>query len=491
MVSGRRMAVRRVVTIGTKEDQVYDSVAMGQASKPQLLYADASQLPPARRIDPMAAQTATRQPPNATRNRLRPDDRAVHDWYRFVLSFPPHLVRDYACRFGLGAGQVVLDPFCGTGTTLVECKKRGLATVGVESNPMAHFASAVKVDWAVDGSALRGYVETVASAAAHALARQGLDEGRDLPLFVPAATVPNAPCATTLRALPEAQAALLLKNSISPLPLHRTLVLLDAIDEHGSAPMRRFGRLALASALVRRVGNLKFGPEVGVGKVKTDVPVLDAWRQRVHAMAVDLDGLRDRADAPARAIFADARAAGQSLDARSVDAVITSPPYPNEKDYTRTTRLESVILGLLRDKRQLRALKQGMIRSNTRGVYKADTDDREVADHPQITTVADAIEQRRQRLGKTSGFERLYHRVTRLYFGGMARHLASLRPTLKRGAKLAYVVGDQASYLRVMIRTGELLAGLAQTLGYKLVDIDLFRTRPSTAQRGNSYARRW
>jgi hypothetical protein len=24
-------------------------------------------------------------------NRLAPDDRAVHDWYRFILSYPPHL----------------------------------------------------------------------------------------------------------------------------------------------------------------------------------------------------------------------------------------------------------------------------------------------------------------------------------------------------------------------------------------------------------------
>ncbi len=83
-------------------------------------------------------------------------------------------------------------------------------------------------------------------------------------------------------------------------------------------------------------------------------------------------------------------------------------------------------------------------------------------------------------LGKTSGFERLYPRVTQLYFGGMLRHLASLRPALKPGAQLAYVVGDQASYLRVMIRTGKLLANLAQSLNYRVMGIDLFRTRPST-----------
>ena len=63
----------------------------------------------------------------------------------------------------------------------------------------------------------------------------------------------------------------------------------------------------------------------------------------------------------------------------------------------------------------------------------------------------------------------------------MARHFAELRDILRPGAKLAYVVGDQASYLQVMIRTGELLADIAQSLGYELVRIDLFRTRLATA----------
>ena len=52
---------------------------------------------------------------NGTSNKLLPEDRAAHDWYRFVLSYPPHLVRDYLTRFGVQPGQTVLDPFCGTG----------------------------------------------------------------------------------------------------------------------------------------------------------------------------------------------------------------------------------------------------------------------------------------------------------------------------------------------------------------------------------------
>ena len=53
-------------------------------------------------------------------------------------------------------------------------------------------------------------------------------------------------------------------------------------------------------------------------------------------------------------------------------------------------------------------------------------------------------------------------------------------PVLRPGARLAYVVGDQASYLRIMIRTGQILADLAQSLGYRVMGVDLFRTRHST-----------
>jgi hypothetical protein len=114
-------------------------------------------------------------------------------------------------------------------------------------------------------------------------------------------------------------------------------------------------------------------------------------------------------------------------------------------------------------------------------VYVTDKDDEWISDNRKIRKIANEIERRRIEQGKTSGFEKLYARVSKLYFGGMARHLENLKGVLKPGAHLAYVVGDQASYLRVMIRTGQILAEIAEDRGYEVVNIDLFRTRFATA----------
>jgi hypothetical protein len=63
----------------------------------------------------------------------------------------------------------------------------------------------------------------------------------------------------------------------------------------------------------------------------------------------------------------------------------------------------------------------------------------------------------------------------------MKRHFQALQPALKPGAQLAYVVGDQASFFQIMIRTGELLEEIAAEVGYQVQGRDLFRTRVATA----------
>ncbi|NBA84987.1 DNA methyltransferase [Emticicia sp. CRIBPO] len=397
---------------------------------------------------------------NSVINKLNKSDREFHDWYRFVLSYPPHLVNKYIEEFQLTSNDILLDPFCGAGTTVLQSKLNGIPSIGIEANSFAHFASSVKVNWKVNAIELRRISLNIKKLA----------------------LVDNSP---ELKTLSTEHTKLILKDSISPIPLHKSLVLLGLIDQYKNTNYYKYLALAFGNAVVYKISNLRFGPEVGVGKIKVDVDAIGAWYEEITKICDDLELVKDKKYPYSEVIFSDSRNVKSILKEKKVSAVITSPPYPNEKDYTRTTRLESVLLGFINSREDLRKLKKTLLRSNTKGVYKGDNDDEFVINFPEIQRIAKEIEDRRIELNKTSGFEKLYSKVTKLYFGGMAKHLEELKSVLKPGAHLAYVVGDQASFLRVMIPTGKLLGEIAVSLGYELVRIDLFRTRFSTATKSD------
>jgi len=403
-------------------------------------------------------------------NKVRKEDHPFHCWYRFVLSFPPHLVKYYLERFGIDKNSLVLDPFCGTGTTLIESKLNGQHSVGIEANPIARFVTKAKLDWQIDTNVLIDSALDISNKVDKRFKTEGIDDY-------------NLETADTflLRTLSEESSKILLKNSISPIPLHKAIILIEEIKRHKNERIRDHLLIASLKTIISDLSNLKFGPEVGLGKIKKDAPILRSWLENLSQIKEDIDFMTGgNENTPAEIHLGDARIANQYLPPNSINAVITSPPYPNEKDYSRTTRLENVLLGFISNLNDLRGLKKTFIRSNTRSVYRDDSDHLYVKDIKSIQAIAHQIEKRRIELKKTSGFERMYSKVTLQYFGGMAKHLSNLRNCLEPGAKLAYVIGDQASYLRVMIRTGQLLAELSEKLGYKVLDLELFRTRFAT-----------
>ena len=414
------------------------------------------------------------------RNRIQPGDLAIHNWYQFILGYPPHLVREYINRFDVAEEDVILDPFCGTGTTPVEALKNGLTCYGLDANPIAAFASRVKTYTGYDPEMLRDYLAYIHCSMKASYEHQGIVELQEDLFAYKTKLMPVT--INNLTNLPEQQKEVIPKGFISPKPLQKVLIIREIIQRIENETIRNFFLLALATFIVKDAGNVRFGPEVGRTKPKSDIESLTAFTNIAEGMIGDVQ--RTKLIGQAHIIYGDARQLDKYLppSLRSgIDAVITSPPYPNEKDYTRSTRLESVLLDFIRNKRELRSIKETLLRSNSRNVFASDTDDRYVRRFSSVTSIAEEIEQKRLDLNKTSGFEKHYKKIVLHYFGGMYRHFKTLKPFLAPNCKLAYVVGDQMSFFRVHIPTAELLAEIADSLGYKVNDIELWRTRAATA----------
>lgn len=67
---------------------------------------------------------------------------AIHPYpARFINEVPRTLIEEIGCP----KNTMVLDPFCGSGTTLVEAQRKGLSSIGIDLNPIACLISKVKV----------------------------------------------------------------------------------------------------------------------------------------------------------------------------------------------------------------------------------------------------------------------------------------------------------------------------------------------------------
>jgi hypothetical protein len=67
----------------------------------------------------------------------------THSLHPYPAKFPPQLPFSILSKFGK-SGQTVLDPFCGSGTTLVEARLLGYNAIGVDVNGLSSLLSKVK-----------------------------------------------------------------------------------------------------------------------------------------------------------------------------------------------------------------------------------------------------------------------------------------------------------------------------------------------------------
>jgi hypothetical protein len=393
-------------------------------------------------------------------------DGYIHNWYTLIWGFSDHLVTRVLTEFDVGERARVLDPFCGSGTTLVECAKQGVTACGIDANPASRFAARVKTNWSLDPQTLVAALDRCVRAYSRGKKRGSVYT--DDPTFAYLSS-----------------SGMLKRGWISPKPLHKALAIKASI--RSLAQRRQYKdalMLALISEVVDGASNVKFGPELYCGPPKEDADVVGGFSARVEDMARDLTVVRGikpsiRVISGDARRGADLRAAARSAD---FDAVICSPPYPAEHDYTRNSRLELAFLEAVTSLETLRAHKRRMLRSHTKNIYVGDSDGDWVRRIASISTLASQI---RDRVRDTEhGFARYYPTVIEEYFGGMRRHFEAVHPVIRKGGRCAYIVGDQASYAGVPIPTAEILGQLAELSGFRRVGIDHWRSRrASTTKR--------
>lgn len=398
----------------------------------------------------------------------------VHNWYSFTLGYSPLFVKYVIKKNGISREDVVLDPFVGSGTTLVESKLNGIDSFGVDANDFLVFASQVKTNWAVHIESVRTEYRRILKAAEPVISttinstepmmtgyfRKG--EERELPKL--------------------ASARKLMKSTyISDRPLAKLLVLKGCVSRIEDKETRDLFRLALASIMVPS-SNVRFGPGFGVIKPKTDVNVLKLFREKIERMIQDLEYVKKLENqGQSNTVRGDTRKLATYTDGKIFDYVITSPPYPGDHEYTRHTRLELAFLDFAGDMTEVRTIKKRMLRGSTRNVYVGDNETESILRFPEIVDLTNKIALRVLETKGTSGFEKLYSKVVGEYFGGMFLCLQQIFDCLEKGGTASFLVGDSHAFKMVHIETARLLGEIGKSIGFSTCEIELWWNKRSTA----------
>lgn len=74
---------------------------------------------------------------------MEPENQYTHNFHPYAAKFPPYAIRSLIREY-TNPLENVLDPFCGSGTTLVECRLLGRNATGIELNPVGRLISETK-----------------------------------------------------------------------------------------------------------------------------------------------------------------------------------------------------------------------------------------------------------------------------------------------------------------------------------------------------------
>jgi SAM-dependent methyltransferase len=371
-----------------------------------------------------------------------------HGWLRLTPAYSVHLVRELLEKIDVERGPV-LDPFCGTGTTLLACAERGIDCTTVDLNPF--------LVWLARAKTAR-YDEATAAAAGALVARMArAARARSGESFVPDIhRVERWWEKDVLGALGRAAAVL------------------RAGKADSGARATDLARLALCRALID-TGNVSFGHQSM--SFREPVRRKSGARDVAEALTGAFDALLDAARAPLprskrRVLRGDSRNVDSVVGTARFGAVVTSPPYSNRMSYIRELRPYMYWLGYLVDRADAGELDWRAIggtwgaATSRLGAWRPDEAVR-IA-FPELGRIVRKISEREPLLGS------YVHR----YFEDMAGHTAALCRTLAPGGRVYYVVGNSKFY-DVMLPAQEIFAALFQAEGLRDCKVTELRKRTS------------
>lgn len=340
----------------------------------------------------------------------------VYDWFYYKEGFSRELVWKILQELKINKGSSVLDPFCGTGNTLLASKQLGYPSLGCDISPLCVFVSNTKLQQGYDLKLLKEKIQELISS----------------PFEKPSLHWHQLKFINIRRAF-------------SQHAREDLLFFKEKILEIEDKKIRNFLLLGLLSIVGEVSRTKKDGGVLKIVNKKHSIPARILLKNRLKKMYKELKTFNQGPKVSAKANLGDARNLNIS---ERFDICITSPPYLNFVDYTKVYGLELALL-LANHNQNISHLRKKFITS----FMGKKTKSREKPVQSQI-------------LNKTLRRVKKSPEVVKEYFYDMQLSMRSTYKALKKGAKAAIVISNSC-FPNLTVDCDLILTEISQNIGFK------------------------
>lgn len=379
----------------------------------------------------------------------------VHKWYDYLEDFPFSLIEDKIKEYKIKPNSLVVEPFVGGGTTCISANFFRCNSIGFDANPLMTFISEVKTTWDID---LALYKKQVIK-----IAEQFLEK------------IHNYDSLKLTKGFLENMPKKELNQWLSPALQKEANLLKNLIYSIEDKKIKNLLLLAMSKSCLD-ASYVSFCPGTTFYPFREKEEFWDLFTKKVIQIYEDLEKVQKHNNYGKSKLINDTCLnASKYIKPNTINFIITSPPYPNDLEYTRQTRLEMYLLDFVKNMYEVQQIKKKMVKGSTKLIFKESKSEVFALKFNDVKIVSDKIYE--QTKDKNWGFD--YPRMVREYFGDMYLCLKIIHPLMKKNAHFLLVVGDQ-TVKGVYIPVCDILIKMGQEIGYRNCRKELFRMRRST-----------